>query len=175
MHLEQNNFCVRCFVPLSVNTAFGKCRPAIKWRAIVSTKQKIVVSQPGAAFRVTDKAGQSDTSSMLRSLENCPARLLHALRESGNEQVLHVIAEMFDPQGTTEFKLKCGRRRRGRPPRSSADRDAEIAQDIEASRIRLGGKLEAALAEVGERRGIPRSTLLAASKRYKESKSMGSS
>jgi hypothetical protein len=174
--LEQNNFCVRCFAPLSVNTAFGKCCPAIDWRAVVSIKQKVVVSQRDAAVRATDKAGagQGDTRSIERGLKNCPDRLLRALRASGDEQVLNVIAEMLDPQGTTDLRLKCGRRRRGRPL-SSADRDAEIAQDIEASRISCGGKLEAALAEVGKRRGISRSTLLAAWKRYKASKSIGSS
>ena len=76
-------------------------------------------------------------------------------------KALVLLGDMLDPNGRSEYQLKPTRRHKGRPyDPSFADRDGDIFRDLKFARRRLGGKLEAAISEVGEKRKLGRSTLL---------------
>jgi hypothetical protein len=67
---------------------------------------------------------------------------------------------MLDPAGRGEFQLKPVRRRKGKPKdQKQAILDGNIHRDLRFARIRLGGKLEAAIAEVSEKYNCSRATV----------------
>jgi len=71
------------------------------------------------------------------------------------------IGDMLDPNGCSEFQLKPARRRRGKPKnQKQAILEGNIHRDLRFARIRLGGKLEAAISEVSKNYGLSRSTVL---------------
>jgi hypothetical protein len=125
------------------------------------------VDEPSASA-VKQSLEKGDVGLLWPYLQSQLAPLLSANGHDDAARLVRVLAGQADPQGTTEFKLRLGRRRRGRPSRPRTPcRNAEIVQDIESSRARGGGKLEAALNDVGERRKLSRSTLLAIRKMHK--------
>jgi hypothetical protein len=76
-------------------------------------------------------------------------------------KVVSLLGDMLDPGGASEYQLKPARRRKGRPQAPSfADRDGDIFRELKFARCRLGGKLEAAISAVGEKRKLSRSSLL---------------
>jgi hypothetical protein len=92
------------------------------------------------------------------------------LREVG--KLMTLLGDMLDPQGRCEFQLKPVRRRRGKPKdHKRAFLEGKIHQDLKFARIRLGGKLEAAISEVSEKYNCSRATLLRVWKRYERTRS----
>ncbi len=63
--------------------------------------------------------------------------------------VLAAFGDMLDPNGGGEYHLKPRRRRRGKPRKNEqTSLEETIHQDLRFARVRAGGKLEAAVAEV---------------------------
>jgi hypothetical protein len=86
-------------------------------------------------------------------------------------KVLSTLGDMLDPEGTSEYVLRPTRRRRGKPKDASfSNREAQIIHELESSRARHGGKLEAALAEVGAKRKLSRATLMRIRGRAKQTR-----
>jgi hypothetical protein len=73
---------------------------------------------------------------------------------------LRPLGDMLDPAGPGEFQLKPVRRRKGKPKnQKQAILEGNIHRDLRFARVRLGGKLEAAIAEVSEKYNLSRSTV----------------
>ena len=73
---------------------------------------------------------------------------------------LRPLGDMLDPAGRGEFQLKPVRRRKGKPKnQKQAILEGNIHRDLRFARIRLGGKLEAAISEVSEKYNLSRSTV----------------
>jgi hypothetical protein len=114
---------------------------------------------------ITERVGRGDVDLLGPYLRNRLAPLISALGHDDEAELLVQLGSSVDPRGTTEFRLKPRRRRRGRPvQKGSICRDAEIAREIESTRA--GGKLEPAVMEVGERRNLSRSTMFAIRRRH---------
>jgi hypothetical protein len=101
-----------------------------------------------------------ETANILWAIETGHADLVAS---SGREleKVMTLLGDMLDPSGASEFQLKPVRRRKGRPSNQSrASPEDNVYRDLKFARLRLGGKLEAAISEVGEKYRLSRSTLL---------------
>jgi hypothetical protein len=84
---------------------------------------------------------------------------------------LRPLGDMLDPAGRGEFQLKPVRRRKGKPKnQKQAILEGNIHRDLRFARIRLGGKLEAAISEVSEKYDCSRATLLRVWKRYERTR-----
>jgi hypothetical protein len=107
-----------------------------------------------------DREFEFETANILWAIENGHVDLVaSSVRELA--KVMTLLGDMLDPNGTTEFQLKPIRRRKGRPRgRLQASLEDNVYRDLKFARIRLGGKLEAAVSEVGEKYRLSRSTLL---------------
>jgi hypothetical protein len=112
-----------------------------------------------------------DTEEMRSAIEAGSRELVDAyLREHG--KLMTLLGDMLDPEGRSEFQLKPVRRRRGKPKdHERAFLEGKIHQDLKFARIRLGGKLEAAISEVSEKYNCSRATLLRVWKRYERTRS----
>jgi hypothetical protein len=112
-----------------------------------------------------------DTADVAWAIENGLSGLVDDyLREVG--KLMTLLGDMLDPQGRCEFQLKPVRRRRGKPKdHKRAFLEGKIHQDLKFARIRLGGKLEAAISEVSEKYNCSRATLLRVWKRYERTRS----
>jgi hypothetical protein len=112
-----------------------------------------------------------DTADMAWAIESGRSELVDDyLREHG--KLMALLGDMLDPKGRSEFQLKPVRRRRGKPKdHERAFLEGKIHQDLKFARIRLGGKLEAAISEVSEKYNCSRATLLRVWKRYERTRS----
>ena len=112
-----------------------------------------------------------DTADVAWAIESGHSELVDDyLREVG--KLMTLLGDMLDPQGRCEFQLKPVRRRRGKPKdHKRAFLEGKIHQDLKFARIRLGGKLEAAISEVSEKYNCSRATLLRVWKRYERTRS----
>ena len=73
--------------------------------------------------------------------------------------VVAAFGDMLDPNGRSEHQLKPGRRRSGKPRKKEQKSFEEtIHQELRFARVRAGGKLEAAVAEVSQKHRISRTT-----------------
>jgi hypothetical protein len=118
-----------------------------------------------------DSEFEFDTTDVAWAIENGLSELVDDyLREVG--KLMTLLGDMLDPQGRCEFQLKPVRRRRGKPKdHERAFLEGKIHQDLKFARIRLGGKLEAAISEVSEKYNCSRATLLRVWKRYERTRS----
>jgi hypothetical protein len=118
-----------------------------------------------------DSEFEFDTTDVAWAIENGLSELVDDyLREVG--KLMTLLGDMLDPQGRCEFQLKPVRRRRGKPKDHERDfLEGKIHQDLKFARIRLGGKLEAAISEVSEKYNCSRATLLRVWKRYERTRS----
>jgi hypothetical protein len=118
-----------------------------------------------------DSEFEFDTTDVAWAIENGLSGLVDDyLREVG--KLMTLLGDMLDPQGRCEFQLKPVRRRRGKPKdHKRAFLEGKIHQDLKFARIRLGGKLEAAISEVSEKYNCSRATLLRVWKRYERTRS----
>jgi hypothetical protein len=100
-----------------------------------------------------------DTTDVAWAIENGPSGLVDGfLRQLAG--FLRPLGHMLDPAGHGEFQLKPVRRRKGKPEnQKQAILEGNIHRDLRFARIRLGGKLEAAISEVGEKYKLSRSTV----------------
>jgi hypothetical protein len=74
---------------------------------------------------------------------------------------LTLLGDMLEPDGRSEYRLEPVRRKRGKPRDQTRSMiEAGIHRELKFARGRLGGKLEAALSEVGKKRQLSRATLL---------------
>ena len=81
--------------------------------------------------------------------------------------VLAAVGDMLDPNGGSEHQLKPGRRRSGKPRKKEQKSFEEtIHQELRFARVRAGGKLEAAVAEVSQKHRIGRTTAFRMWKRF---------
>jgi hypothetical protein len=112
-----------------------------------------------------------DTADVTWAIENRHSGLVDDyLRELG--KLMTVLGDMLDPAGRGEFQLKPVRRRKGKPKnQKQAILEGNIHRDLKFARIRLGGKLEAAISEVSEKYNCSRATLLRVWKRYERTRS----
>jgi DNA modification methylase len=77
------------------------------------------------------------------------------------------LGDMVDPNGRSELQLKPSRRRRGKPRKEEQKSFEEtIHQELRFARVRAGGKLEAAVAEVSRKHRISRTTAFRMWKRF---------
>ena len=84
---------------------------------------------------------------------------------------LRPLGDMLDPAGRREFQLKPVRRRKGKPKnQKQAILEGNIHRDLRFARIRLGGKLEAAISEVSEKYKCSRATLMRVWAKYEHSR-----
>ena len=84
---------------------------------------------------------------------------------------LRPLGDMLDPAGRGEFQLKPVRRRKGKPKnQKQAILEGNIHRDLRFARIRLGGKLEAAISEVREKYKCSRATLMRVWAKYEHSR-----
>jgi hypothetical protein len=69
------------------------------------------------------------------------------------------LGDMIDPNGRSEHQLKPGRRRSGKPRKKEQKSFEEtIHQELRFARVRAGGQLEAAVAEIMAKYGVSRTT-----------------
>ena len=84
------------------------------------------------------------------------------------------LGEMIDPNGRSEHQLKPGRGRSGKPPKKDQKSFEEtIHQELRFARVRAGGKLEAAVAEVSQKHRIGRTTAFRMWKRFEGTRRWG--
>jgi hypothetical protein len=100
-----------------------------------------------------------DTADMAWAIESGHSELVDDfLRQLAG--FLRPLGDMLDPAGRGEFQLRPVRRRKGKPKnQKQAILEGNIHRDLRFARIRLGGKLEAAIAEVSEKYNLSRSTV----------------
>jgi hypothetical protein len=100
-----------------------------------------------------------DTADMVWAIEGGHSELVDDyLREVA--KLIRPIGDMLDPAGRGEFQLKPVRRRKGKPKnQKQAILEENIHLDLKFARVRLGGKLEAAVSEVSEKYKLSRSTV----------------
>jgi hypothetical protein len=100
-----------------------------------------------------------DTADMAWAIENGHSGLVDDfLRQLA--RFLRPLGDMLDPAGRGEFQLKPVRRRKGKPKsQKQAILEGNIHRDLRFARIRLGGKLEAAISEVSEKYNCSRATV----------------
>jgi hypothetical protein len=100
-----------------------------------------------------------DTADMAWAIESGHSELVDDfLRQLAG--FLRPLGDMLDPAGRGEFQLRPVRRRKGKPKnQKQAILEGNIHRDLRFARIRLAGKLEAAIAEVSEKYNLSRSTV----------------
>jgi hypothetical protein len=106
-----------------------------------------------------DSEFEFDTMDVAWAIENGHSGLVDDfLRQLAG--FLRPLGDMLDPAGRGEFQLRPVRRRKGKPKnQKQAILEGNIHRDLRFARIRLGGKLEAAISEVGEKYNLSRSTV----------------
>jgi hypothetical protein len=111
-----------------------------------------------------------DTADVTWAIENGHSGLVDDfLRQLAG--FLRPLGDMLDPAGRGEFQLKPVRRRKGKPKdQKQAILEGNIHRDLRFARIRLGGKLEAAISEVGEKYKCSRATLMRVWAKYEHSR-----
>ena len=73
--------------------------------------------------------------------------------------VVASVGDMLDPNGRSVHQLKPGRRRRGKPRSHKQEHFEEtVHRDLRFARVKAGGKLEAAVAEIMAKYGVSRTT-----------------
>jgi hypothetical protein len=117
-----------------------------------------------------DREFEYDTADIVWAIESGPSGLVDDyLREVG--KLMIVLGDMLDSEGRSEYQLKPVRRRRGKPKDHERDfLEGKIHQDLKFARIRLGGKLEAAISEVSEKYKCSRATLMRVWAKYEHSR-----
>ena len=89
--------------------------------------------------------------------------------------VLAVAGDMLDHNGRSEYRLRSGRRRRGKPPcQRQRMFEEKIHQELRFALLRANGKMEAAVVEVSQKYGISRSTAFRIWERYEPARGQGS-
>jgi hypothetical protein len=111
-----------------------------------------------------------DTTDIAWAIENGSSGLVDDfLRQLAG--FLRPLGDMLDPAGRGEFQLKPVRRRKGKPKnQKQAILEGNIHRDLRFARIRLGGKLEAAISEVSEKYKCSRATLMRVWAKYEHSR-----
>jgi hypothetical protein len=111
-----------------------------------------------------------DTADVTWAIENGHSGLVDDyLRELG--KLMTVLGDMLDPAGRGEFQLRPVRRRKGKPKnQKQAILEGNIHRDLRFARVRLGGKLEAAISEVSEKYRCSRATLMRVWAKYEHSR-----
>jgi hypothetical protein len=106
-----------------------------------------------------DREFEYDTADTAWAIENGHSGLVDDfLRQLAG--FLRSLGDMLDPKGRSEFQLRPVRRRKGKPKnQKQAILEGNIHRDLRFARIRLGGKLEAAIAEVSEKYNCSRATV----------------
>jgi hypothetical protein len=117
-----------------------------------------------------DSEFEFDTMDVAWAIENGHSRLVDDfLRQLAG--FLRPLGDMLDPAGRGEFQLKPVRRRKGKPKnQKQAILEGNIHRDLRFARIRLGGKLEAAISEVSEKYKCSRATLMRVWAKYEHSR-----
>jgi len=101
-----------------------------------------------------------DTTNMIWAIENGRLDLVGDYCRKLTK-LLPLLGDMLDPHGRSEYRLEPVRRKRGKPQnRMRPIIESSIYRDLKFARSRLGGKLEAALSEIGEKYRRSRPTLL---------------
>jgi hypothetical protein len=118
-----------------------------------------------------DREFDFDTADMVRAIEGGHAELIGDFLYH-QARVMTLVGDMLDPEGHSEFQLKPVRRRKGKPKsQKQANLEGNIYRDLRFARVRLGGKLEAAISEVGKKHGRSRSTVLRIWGKYEKKRS----
>jgi hypothetical protein len=117
-----------------------------------------------------DSEFEFDTMDVAWAIENGHSGLVDDfLRQLAG--FLRPLGDMLDPAGRGEFQLKPVRRRKGKPKnQKQAILEGNIHRDLRFARIRLGGKLEAAISEVSEKYKCSRATLMRVWAKYEHSR-----
>jgi hypothetical protein len=117
-----------------------------------------------------DQEFEYETEDMRWAIENGHSGLVDDfLRQLAG--FLRPLGDMLDPAGRGEFQLNPVRRRKGKPKnQKQAILEGNIHRDLRFARIRLGGKLEAAISEVGEKYNCSRATLMRVWAKYEHSR-----
>jgi hypothetical protein len=117
-----------------------------------------------------DSEFEFDTMDVTWAIENGHSGLVDDfLRQLA--RFLRPLGDMLDPAGRGEFQLKPARRRKGKPKnQKQAILEGNIHRDLRFARIRLGGKLEAAISEVSEKYKCSRATLMRVWAKYEHSR-----
>jgi hypothetical protein len=118
----------------------------------------------------SDSEFECDTADVVWAIENGHSELVDQyLRRLA--KITTVLGDMLDPEGGSEHWLKPVRRKRGNPrTEMQANRESDIHRDLIFARVRLGGKLEAAISEVSEKYKCSRATLMRVWAKYEHSR-----
>jgi hypothetical protein len=120
-----------------------------------------------------DQEFEYETEDMRWAIENGHAGFVYGfLRQLA--PVVAALGDMLDPDGRSELQLKPGHRGRGKPRKKEQKSFEEtIHQELRFARVRAGGKLEAAVAEVSRKHRISRTTAFRIWNRFERTRRWG--
>jgi hypothetical protein len=115
---------------------------------------------------ILDQEFEYETEDMRWAVENGQSEFVKGfLRRLA--PVVASVGDMLDLSGRSEHQLKPGRRPRGKPRSHKQEHFEEtVHRDLRFARVKAGGKLEAAVAEVSQKHRISRTTAFRMWKRF---------